>query len=227
MLSKTRKILKSKDFKIYERPYQLNIVAYRSRHLRSNSFDDEIHVFYTNEEGKWVYHIFKGTTDPGQFWLDNPMNPQGTAFLKNGQYEDAYAIGYHRGLYEALVQVKEVTVIRNYDRRGLFNLLETGLEDKGMFGINIHRASQTGTTKSIDKYSAGCIVFANIEDYQQFMQLAKIHRQKHGNVFTLTLVDFRDERKQTLKKIAAGTLMASSMLLFANVYYNQNSYETF
>ena len=226
MLSKTRKILKAKGFNIYERPYQLNIVAYRSRHLRSNAFDDEIHVFYTNDEGKWIYHIFQGTTDPGQFWLDNPMNPQGTAFLKKGQYENAYAIGYHRGIYEALVQVKEVTVIRNYDRRGLFNLLETGLEDKGMFGINIHRASQTGTTKTIDKYSAGCVVFANIGDYQQFMQLAKKHRQKHGNIFTLTLVDFRDERKQRLKKIAVGTLMASSMLLFANVYYNQNSYET-
>lgn len=226
MLSKTRKILKSKGFKIYEKPYQLNIVAYRSRHLRSNAFDDEIHVFYRNEEGKWIYHIFRGTTDPGQFWLDNLMNPQGTAFLKNGQYENAYAIGYHRGIYEALVQVKEVTVIRNYDRRGLFSLVETGLEDKGMFGINVHRASQTGTTKTIDKYSAGCIVFANIGDYQQFMQLAKKHRQMHGNIFTLTLVDFRDERKQRLKKIAVGTLLASSMLLFANVYYNQNSYET-
>jgi hypothetical protein len=226
MLSKTRKILKSKGFKLYERPYQLNIVAYRSRHLRSNAFDDEIHVFYTNDEGKWIYHIFKGTTDPGQFWLNNPMNPQGTAFLKKGQYENAYAIGYHRGVYEALVQVKEVTVIRNYDRRGLFNLLETGLEDTGIFGINIHRASQTGTTKSIDRYSAGCIVFSNIEDYRQFIQLAKIHRQRHGNVFTLTLVDFRDERKQKLKKIAVGTLMASSMLLFANVYYNQKAYET-
>ena len=226
MLSKTRKILKAKSFKIYEKPYQLNIVAYRSRHLRSNAFDDEIHVFYTNNEGKWIYHIFKSTTDPGQFWLDNPMDPQGTAFLKKGQYENAYAIGYHRGIYEALVQVKTVTVIRNYDRRGLFNLLETGLEDSGMFGINIHRASQTGTTKTIDKYSAGCIVFANIDDYLQFMQLTKIHRQKHGNSFTLTLVDFRDERKQTLKKIAVGTLMASSMLLFANLYLNQNAYET-
>jgi hypothetical protein len=226
MLSKTRKILKSKGFKIYERPYQLNIVAYRSRQLRSNAFDDEIHVFYPNNEGKWIYHIFKATTDPGQFWLDNPMDPQGTAFLKKGQYENAYAIGYHQGTYEALVQVKEVTVIRNYDRRGLFNMLEAGLEDKGMLGINIHRASQSGTTKTIDKYSAGCIVFANIEDYRQFMQLAKTHRQKHGNVFTLTLMDFRDERKQKLKKIAVGTLMASSMLLFANVYYNQKAYET-
>ena len=148
MLNKTRQILKNKGYKLYEQPYRLNIVAYRSKFVRSNRFDDEIHVFYINEQGKWIYHIFEATTDPGQFWLDNPMHPQGTAFLKKGQHEDAYAMGYHRGIYEALVQVQDVTVIRDYDRNGIFKWFENGYEDTGRFGINIHRARDEGRVKS-------------------------------------------------------------------------------
>ena len=154
MLSKTRNILKSKGYRLYDDPYRLNVVAYRSKQIRSNRFDDEMHVFYRDDQKQWVYHIFPATTDPGQYWLDNPMHPQGTAFLKKGQYPDAYAIGYHRGQYQALVQAKPVTVIRDYDRKGLFHWFESGGEDTGNFGINVHRASGTGTTKTIDHYSA-------------------------------------------------------------------------
>ena len=95
MLAKSRQILRSKGYRLFERPYELNIMAYRSRYVRSNHFDDEIHVFYKNDQEKCVYHVFPVTTDPGQYWLDNPMHPQGTAFLKKGQYINAYSIGLH------------------------------------------------------------------------------------------------------------------------------------
>ncbi|MBP2831263.1 hypothetical protein J8281_03600 [Aquimarina sp. U1-2] len=221
MLNKTINILRSKGYKLYDRPYELNIVAYRSRFVRSNRFDDEIHVFYKNELGKWIYHIFPATTDPGQYWLDNPMDPQGTSFLKKGQYQDAYEIGYHRGIYEALVQTKEVTVIRDYDRKGLFKWFESGIEDTGTFGINIHRARKTGNTKSVDHFSAGCLVFANAEDFELFMKLARSHQQRYGNRFTVTLVDFRDERRRIFQKVAWTSLIASSVLLFLAAYQNQ------
>lgn len=226
MLNKTRQILRSKGFRLYERPYQLNIVAYRSRFVRSNRFDDEIHVFYNNDEGSQVYHVFPATTDPGQYWLDNPMHPQGTAFLKKGQYQDAYAIGYHRGLYEALVQIKNVTVIRDYDRKGIFKWLESGTSDTGTFGINIHRANETGTVKTIDRFSAGCLVFANGKDYQLFMKLAQVHRDRYGNRFTLTLLDYRDERRRSLRIAAWTSLLASSVAVVTNRFINRQVYET-
>ena len=225
MLSKTRNILRSKGYRLFEKPYELNIVAYRSKYVRSNRFDDEIHVFYQNELGKWAYHVFPATTDPGQYWLDNPMHPQGTAFLKKGQYVDAYAIGLHRGIYEAIVQVEPVTVIRDYDRGGIFNWFESGFPDTGRFGINIHRATQVGTVKTIDHFSAGCLVFANAEDYELFMKLAKIHRSMHGNRFTLTLIDFRDERRRSLSIAAWTSLVASSVAVIANSFINTRRYE--
>ena len=227
MLSKTRNILKSKGYRLYDDPYQINVVAYRSKHVRSNRFDDEIHVFYRDDQRQWHYHIFAATTDPGQYWLDNPMHPQGTAFLKKGQYLDAYAVGYHRGQYQALVQTKPVTVIRDYDRKGLFHWFESGKEDTGNFGINVHRASGTGTTKAIDHHSAGCLVFSRAEDFTHFMKLAAIHQGRYGNRFTLTLVDFRDERRRRLRQLAWASALAGSVFYFGNLYYQQQRHETF
>ena len=226
MFNKTKQILESKGYKLYQKPYQLNIVAYRSRFVRSNRFDDEIHVFYKTNLGKWVYHIFAATTDPGQFWLNNPMHPQGTALLKKDQYVDAYAMGYHRGIYKALVQVKDVTVIRDYDRKGIFKWIESGFEDTGRFGINIHRAKDEGRTKVIDDFSAGCLVFADAADYDLFMKMARTHRDKYGNSFTVTLIDFRDERRRVYRRVALTSLIASSLLFFMNLYARQNRYET-
>ncbi|TSE06958.1 hypothetical protein [Aquimarina algiphila] len=216
MLSKSLQILRNKGHKIYREPYKVNIVGYRSRFVRSNQFDDEIHVFYTNDQGRWVYHIFKATTDPGQYWLENPMHSQGTAFLKKGQYIDSHSIGLHRGVYKALVQRNEVSVIRDYERKGLFKWFESGVQDTGKFGINIHRARKQGTTKVIDDFSAGCLVFANAEDFKRFMNIAKEHQKRYGNRFTVTLVDFRDERRRRLSKIAWGSVLAAGGLFLLN-----------
>ncbi|WP_271783681.1 hypothetical protein [Aquimarina algiphila] len=191
-------------------------MGYRSRFVRSNRFDDEIHVFYTNDQGRWVYHIFKATTDPGQYWLENPMHPQGTAFLKKGQYINSHSIGLHRGVYKALVQRNEVSVIRDYERKGWFKWFESGTQQKGRFGINIHRARKQGTTKVIDDFSAGCLVFANAEDFKRFMDIAKEHQKRYGNRFTVTLVDFRDERRRRLSKIAWGSVLAAGGLFLLN-----------
>ena len=217
MLHQTKQLLKSNNYKLFERPMELNIVAYRSRYIRSNRFDDEIHVFYKDEKQRWVYHIFKATTDPGQYWLDNPMHPQGTAFLKKGQYVDGYAMGLHKEKYEALVQAKPVTVIRDYDRTGLFNWTTSGIEDTGNFGINVHRAFEVGTAKIIDHFSAGCLVFANALDYALFISFLRKHRNMYGNQFTLTLMDFRDKRRRLYSKLAWGSLVSSSIALLTKV----------
>ena len=97
MLSRVKAILKESGYVLNTKPYQLNIVGMRSKSTNSNRFDDEIHVFYKKPNGKWNYHIYPATTDPGTFWLSNPSYPQGTAILAQGQYKNAYAIGLDKG----------------------------------------------------------------------------------------------------------------------------------
>lgn len=201
---KIKSILRSKGFVLHTRPYELNIVGIRSRSILPNRFDDEIHVFYKSNPRKWAYHIFKATTDPGTFWLKNPMQPQGTAILAQGQYANSYQIGMHLGKYKALVQVAPVAIMRDYDRNAKLDFLNGKMEN-GIYGINIHRAMSQGKTKVIDKFSAGCQVFKSADDFNLFMELCEHHRQLYANRFTYTLLDFRAMRRESLKRIAIGT----------------------
>lgn len=198
-------LLSGGGFTLYERPYELNIVGVRSARTKPNRFDDEIHVFYRTGKGLgWNYHVYKTTTDPGTYWLKGGQaNPLGTAILAQGQYTDAYKIGLHKGLYPALVQAGNVTVIRDYDRDAR---LDFGSERKqsGVFGINIHRAAASGKTTRIGEWSAGCQVFARSEDFSEFMRLCELHRAKYGNKFTYTLFDFRDRLRGTATRALLG-----------------------
>jgi hypothetical protein len=188
------KTAKSKGYAIDTRPNALNIIGVRnSEATNQNVFDDQIAYFYYDNQGKLVGDVAKGTTDPSTFWLKSPiLKEQGTAILKSGQYPNAYAIGLHRGKYEALVQTgAKVDVIRDNDRDSYINYLAP--IKSGYFGINIHRATRGKQDVAvIDKDSAGCQVFQNEDDYNKMMQLARIHKNKYGNNFTYTLIDERD-----------------------------------
>jgi hypothetical protein len=209
MLAYLKMMLRQSGFRLYSRPYELNIVGVRSNTTASNRFDDTLHVFYASDRSlnNDRHEVFPITTDPGTFWLNNPMMQKGTAILAAGQYLDAYQIGMHRGKYEALVQRKPVTIIRDYDRDAVLDFWN-GTTETGWFGINIHRASIQGTTQSIDKYSAGCQVFANSNDFTRFMQLCRQHRQLYGNKFTYTLLDQR-AKVRTLRRtiLTAGAIL--------------------
>jgi len=193
--------LRLKTYETFSRPFELNIIGIRNQSTMPNSFDDEIHVFFKNNNKQWLHYTFPATTDPGTYWLKNPMTPQGTAILAQGQYKEAYQIGLHREKYYALVQRMPVTVLRDYDRNAILDF-NNGRPETGMFGINIHHASINGTTKTVDNYSAGCQVFANINDFNLFMQLCERHKQLYGNSFTYTLIDKRAIARQQRKTIA-------------------------
>ncbi len=203
MLAAIVHTIQLKNYIVYTRPYELNIVGIRSDSVIANSFDDEIHVFFKNGAGRWIHYLFPATTDPGTYWLKSPMHPQGTAILKQGQYREAYEIGLHKGKYYALVQRKPVTVLRDYDRDTMLDFWN-GIPDTGMFGINIHRASLNGTTKSVDIHSAGCQVFANISHFNQLMQLCEKHKLLYGNRFTYTLIDKRAVAREQRRKLVVG-----------------------
>jgi hypothetical protein len=182
------RVMKSNNYIINEKPYQINIVGVRKDSVTPNAFDDKIYTFWKDDKGKWEGRDYVSTTDPSTYWLKSPMNVDGTAILKAGQY--AYKLGTHKG-YEALNQRGMVTVIRDYDRNAVLDF-NNGKESKGFFGINIHRASSTGTTKNVDKWSAGCQVFADAKDWNDFMANVKRSVSNYGNeTLYYTLIDER------------------------------------
>ncbi len=221
MLSKMKSLFKKKGYELNTRPYELNIVGIRSTQTQPNRFDDEIHVFYKTGVLNWEYHIFKATTDPGTYWLKNPMNSQGTAILAEGQYKNAYKLGLHRGQYLALVQIGKVAVIRDFNRNNSLDFF-SGKMVNGYYGINIHRASLRGITKYVDKYSAGCQVFANISDFNKFLSMCKKHRQLYSNKFNYTLIDYRMIQRRNLQVIALTTGILALGTVAVTYYLTEN-----
>ena len=201
-----KSILRSYGYQLNTRPYELNIVGVRSNSVEANQFDDKIYVFYKTDNINWETHEYPATTDPGTFWLQNPMNEQGTAILAEGQYVNAYQIGLHRGIYKALVQTgAPVTIIRDYDRNAVLDFYN-GNYITGYFGINIHRADKDGSTFSVSKYSAGCQVFQNADQFEEFLKMCDYHRELYGNYFTYTLIDQRAKWRAWLRYISVGVV---------------------
>jgi hypothetical protein len=181
-----------RGYKVFDSPdgYGLNLVGIRSQSTGPNQFDDLLAVFH-RRLGIWNSIVIPVTTDPGLYWLENPMNVNGTAILKPGQYAGAFAIGKHQGKYDALVQRQPLTVIRDYDRDAELDL-STGREETGLFGINIHCAKWEGESTLVDKWSAGCQVVASWWDFQILMLICRAAERRHGNAFTYTLLTEAD-----------------------------------
>ena len=179
--------MRSKDYVIYDKPYQLNIVGVRNAQSQSNKFDDSVFVFYKDDNNNFVEKEYPATTDTGMFYLLNPMSNLGAAMLKEGQYVDSYIQGLHKGQYLALVQNKPVTTYRDYDRNAVFDIFTK--ETTGNYGINIHKAG--ANSQDVDNWSAGCQVFQKSDDFNDFMDKTTKHRNLYGNSYTYTLIDER------------------------------------
>ena len=166
--------------------YNLNIIGIRSKTNEVNTFDDRICAVFRDELG-WITRTWPCTTDPGTYWLDNPSNVAGTAILVPGQYRGVYKIGKHRGQYDALVQKGgTVKVYRDANKDEVLDM-DSDTEQEGYFGINIHKSGEHST--EVNKWSAGCQVFANKDDFEEFISICYAARTKWGDSFTYTLID--------------------------------------
>ncbi|HEY5746646.1 MAG TPA: hypothetical protein VIU12_11255 [Chryseolinea sp.] len=179
-------------FRSSEKNYNLNLVGLRSDNATPNAFDDQFWVFW-KWENRWTLKKYKITTDPGLSYLTQPENKFGTAILKEGQYKHSHRLGKHKGKYEALVQANPVTVIRDFNRDKRLDFA-SGKEQTGIFGINIHRSTPNGESIFVNKWSAGCQVFARSEEYNDFIKLCKLAIGEWGNKFTYTLMRRQDLR---------------------------------
>ena len=191
--------VKAKGYKWCEdhnnKGYDVNIVGIRNNETKgrvTNAFDDHITISY-KVDSEWQFHCYKCTTDPGSHWVKNILSDSGVAVLKPGQYRSSHKLRLHQGKYMALGQQKPVKVYRDNNLDNKYDLNEDSLEE-GIFGINIHRATGRtgGTSTRVDKWSAGCQVIANNNDWHEFLDICQTAREIWGNSFTYTLIESKD-----------------------------------
>ena len=112
-------------------------------------YDDDLVLCIGNTVTEW-----KGSTDPGQFYIQHPENPRGCAQLKEGIH--MFKVGIHQGRWPAFVQAESFHVNR-LDRNG-----KTESVEFGEFGIHLHSG---GPGINVDRFSAGCQIIWSPEGY--------------------------------------------------------------
>ena len=191
--------VKEKGYKWFEdnnnKGYDVNIVGVRNSETKgrvTNAFDDCMTISY-KVEGEWKFHCFPCTTDPGTHWVENILNDRGVAILKPGQYRGSHKLRLHQGKYLALGQKKPMKLYRDANLDGKYDLIEESVREE-LIGINIHRATSRAGGKSsrVDKWSAGCQVIADNDDWHEFLDICQAAREIHGNSFSYTLIESKD-----------------------------------
>ena len=212
-------MLRSRRYKIYKKPFQLNIIGVRNVHTNPVTFDDHLYVLWKNQKGRWRGKRYIITTDPSTRFLKRPINKLGAAIMPHGQYLDSHKIRKHRGKYSALGQKRDkiICVYRDYDRSDILTFDVKSQSCEKSYGMNIHRAKEgraddgKGNTAKIGPYSAGCQVFQNSYCFDEFMKMAYRHKELYGNSFTYTLFDLSLKRKFFIKRALYSFTVACSL----------------
>lgn len=198
MVETLKKTLARKGYVVFDgrsrngdiRPYDLNIIGIRTDCNIPNRFDDRLIVFCKDEKENNLFRSYNITTDPGLYWLKNPMHVDGTAIMCPGQYRSAYKIGWHKD-YKALEQCSPIDFVRDFNRDGKLDFF-SHFKVSGLIKANIHRATANGVSHQVNKWSAGCQVFAISHQFDEFINLCEKARKVWGNRFTYTLLTQQD-----------------------------------
>jgi hypothetical protein len=183
------KSVKAQGFKWFDKgDYNLNIVGVRNMSSKkvTNLFDDWITISYM-VQGKWFFHQFNATTEAGDDYFAKPMNPRGTAIIKEGQYPKVWALGLHQGKYKALRQVGKFDTYRDNNKDLIIDYINPA--ESYNDGINCHRANPNGVSVYVNNWSAACQVIASSSDFETLMKACEESEKLYGNSFTYTLLN--------------------------------------
>lgn len=159
-----------------------HLVGVRSHESVPDKFDDSFYILENHNAG----FPFACTTNPGKDYLFTPMNPKGTAVLvADKQYVNCFVLGLHKDK-EALIQHGDLLVYRDDDRDIYAEELGKIEIAKPECRINIHRANNKWTSIFVGKWSAGCQVIANPENFQILLKKSKASAK---GLFTYTLLN--------------------------------------
>lgn len=181
--------MKACQHQVFNGDLNLNLIGIRNKDTKANTFNDRFCVLY-QLKNKWQLKQFKCTTDPGTYYRENPLNVDGTAIVVPGQHRSLWTFGYHQGKYPALVQHQPVTVFRDNDKDSELDMdvEKAVVTQTGYFGINCHRANAQRESTQVDKWSAGCQVFADPGEFNQLIELCRQSSNDWGSTFTYTLL---------------------------------------
>lgn len=183
--------VEAKGYTINKTPYMLTFVGIRATVQNTNNFNDIVCAIMFGTEGELLHaHTWDATTDPGTYWLENPMNSRGTAIVKPGFYKSLWYMDFARinklpfwkngrlvSLYEGVQiarsyvakqkhlfrQLKPLVVYRDNNKDHKLDLRD---EQVGKYYINFHTTHKyLWTPDVVNRWSAGCQVLRYQANY--------------------------------------------------------------
>lgn len=192
MLNQVIQAMTEKGYSVFlSKPYDINLVIIRGEYLPDH-FNCKLLIFYKNEEETVNSHIFPITSYPGNYWIDNPMQPAGCAVITEGQHRGCWQLGFHYQI-PALVNTNPNRPIswvrvprgsRQLQREVLLKLKK----ESGAVGLNLHPVMDQNNL-TVGQDSAGCPVVQHLAHFNLIMDLVRMQvAQGLGSNFTLTVI---------------------------------------
>lgn len=190
---------KDRDFPLSKGLGEVNIIGIEGIDLNGTFNPDtpdrwnDLVGLLTFENGYPVWKcLYVGTTEPGKYYILNPMNILGGARLDTGYHSAIWQVGKHRG-YTALQQTGVARLVRDANRN---NRRDDKITSERWKGINLHTTKTTGwrgsyNQNSIGKWSAGCTVIQKPEEFQSFMKAimqSSQYRRNSAHMFDYRLI---------------------------------------
>lgn len=177
--------------------YNVNLWGIRSEDLETDEYNDVIGISWQHK-GKVYHHVFKATTDPGLYYMKNPMSVNGSALMvHNQQYQGALMAGKHNPgkptEHQAFRQIKPMKYWRDNDRNN-YRDVEKGKIYEAIYYTNLHsRQPNKAMLATIGKTSAGCQVVQSPKDFHSILIPIRDKAVSNwGPTFTYTLFFERD-----------------------------------
>ena len=193
VVHRIRKEYERLDYAFFENgDFDLNLFGIRSADY-GDLFNDILGCV-CKVNGEWRVWLWPGTTDPGQFYLQNPANSNGTAIVAAGQNRAMWIIDKHGGKYEALChRGTPIKIYRDVNRDELLDFPQDKIRIATRT-LNWHR-SGIRDSEEIDKWSAGCQVHQLRLGFEESMTLARLQQVFHPGwtSYTYTLFTLMDE----------------------------------
>lgn len=144
-----------------------------------NQFNDVRAIFNRDR----CIDCWQATCEPGSWYTDYPMNPEGAFRIAFGFHKKAWEIGLHGNSdpHESLIQTEEVRGYRDYNG----DMIRTGdRQVSGYFGINQHWGYDMPLT-DIGQASAGCLVGRSRHGHREFMAFCVNSGEKQFSTIVL------------------------------------------
>ena len=144
--------------------------AIRNDKIDINAFNDIFYLIYHDELNQPQVFVFRGTTHPGKYYTDKPMNKYGAAILEPGMYNDIWILGQRKSFkkfYKNGIVFRQngskVKIRYDANKNGIADDFE--ILGEGNFEIQFHLGNLTNLVRMIGKWGAGCQLAAFIRDY--------------------------------------------------------------